>query len=244
MTRDHSAGRRRARALTDGAAASRGTPPAARRTSEWASARKRRECELQRLRCCKGLFCFGDGPDHDDSSGPGVGDLRHVDQVNAPDREPRPTPGRRGRCVLKKTGADRFSARFGRCGPHRPYAEIIGVRVRVRFVDLVSCVCRQSESHVRPKKCARRSKRQIVLAQMQDRAVRGCSDVCAIVYGPQFPVPLGSLLQNIQDRELWCRFEGFVAELDDVNSSGEGGIDEVGEVALEGAGISAQVELR
>src|SRR5947209_1776516 len=55
---------------------------------------------------------------------------------------------------------------------------------------------------------------------------------------------LGDLAEDSENFELLPALEGLVPKLDDVDASGERRVDEVGEVALTGAGIGAEVELR
>ena len=186
----------------------------------------------------------GDRADDDDPSRSRFDDLLHIRQVDATDREPGSASGRRGGRVLHESGADRSTSRFRRGGPDGSHTEIIGVRVSYGAVDLVGRVSRQPKGHSGAEKRACCRKWQIVLAEVQDGAARGRGDVSAVVDRPQFAVALGGFFQNVQDAELGCRLDCFVAKLNDVDTPAERGVDELGELALAGAGISAQVQLR
>lgn len=196
------------------------------------------------MRSRKGIFRFCDSTDHDNSLGTGFDNLLHIGQINSTYCEPDFLFGNRGRCIVEKVGADRFSPWFGRRGPDRANAKITEIGVSARRIDLFSHVSRKADNYLRSDHCASSSERQIVLTQMQNRAGGGYRQIRPVIDSPQLPMSLGRLSQNFQNAQLGSRFEDFLSELNDVNSSGEGGIDELREVALSSAGIGAEVELR
>ncbi|MCY1312142.1 hypothetical protein D9M70_625370 [compost metagenome] len=55
-------------------------------------------------------------------------------------------------------------------------------------------------------------------------------------------MPSGGLTEYFEEVQLFSRLNGLVPELDDVHATGEGGVDEVGEVAALLAGIRAEVQ--
>lgn len=197
----------------------------------------------QGLRGLEGLLRVSDRSDDDDASGSRFDDLLHISRIDATDREPGSASRRHGGCVFHKAGADRGTSRLRGRGPDRSHAEVIGFRVSYGTVDLVGRVSRQTQSHAGAEKRACRWKRQIVLAEVQDRAARGGGDVNAVVDRPQFAVAFGGFFQNVQEAELGSRFECFVAKLNDVDTTAECGVDEFGEIALAGTGIRAEVQL-
>lgn len=208
------------------------------------SARQSGERCPQGLRGLEGLLRVSDRADDDNSSGSRLDDLLHIRRIDATDREPGSASRRHRGGILHESGADRGTSRLRGRGPDRSHAEVIGFRVSYGTVDLVGRVRRKTQSHSGAEKRASRWKRQIVLAEVQDRAARGRRDVSAVVDRPQFAVALGGFVQNVQDAEMGCCFECFVAKLNDVDTPAECGVDELGEVALAGTGIRAEVQLR
>lgn len=206
--------------------------------------RKRWECLPQRLRSRKGIFRFCDSTDHGNSLGTGFDNLLHIGQINSTNCEPDFFLGNRSRCIMEKVGADRFSSRFGRRSPDRANAKITEIRIGVRRIDLFGRVSREAENHLRSDHCASSNERQIVLTQMQNRTGGSYRQIRPVIDSPQLPMSLGRISQNFQNAELSSRFDAFISELNDVNSSGEGGIDELRKVALASPNIGAEVELR
>lgn len=207
------------------------------------SGRKSRKRCPQGLRGLEGVLGVRDRSDDDDASSPRLNDLLHIRQIDATDREPgSASRSDRGR-IVHEFDADRVTSRLRRCSPDGSHAEIVGFGVRTGSVDLVGRVSRQPKGHSGTEKRACRGKRQIVLAEVQDRASRTRRDVGAVVDGPQLAVPLGGILQNLQDAQLGRRFECFVAKLNDVDTPAECGVDEVGEVTLAGTSIRAEIQL-
>src|SRR4029453_3265404 len=76
----------------------------------------------------------------------------------------------------------------------------------------------------------------------EHRSPGNTGNIGAVVDRPQPPVPLGHVMQNLQDLKLLASLERRVAKLDDVYAALERGVDEVFKIALAFAGISAQVE--
>ena len=83
---------------------------------------------------------------------------------------------------------------------------------------------------------------------MQHVRAGGERDVGAVVHREQRTVPGAGVGQHLEGRQLVARLERsvgpLVAELDDVDATGEGGVGELGEVATTAAGVGAEVEPR
>jgi hypothetical protein len=77
--------------------------------------------------------------------------------------------------------------------------------------------------------------RQVVLAEVQHVRAGGERDVGAVVHGEQRAVPGAGLGQHLERGQLVARLERavgtLVAELDDVDATGERGVGELREVA-------------
>lgn len=82
----------------------------------------------------------------------------------------------------------------------------------------------------------------VALAEVQDVGADGVRDVGAVVDREELAVAAGALGEDPQVFEFLTGFHALVAELDDVDAAGEGGVEELGEVALPLACVRAQVE--
>ena len=86
---------------------------------------------------------------------------------------------------------------------------------------------------------------------MQHVRPGGARDVGAVVDGQQSAVPARRVPENLQRRQLLARLHGpealfadraLVAQLDEVDTSGQRRVGELGKVAALAAGIGAEVE--
>ncbi len=86
---------------------------------------------------------------------------------------------------------------------------------------------------------------------MQHVGPGGASDIGAVVDGQQRAVPAGRIGQHLQRRQLVAGLQrtqpllagrALVAQLDDVDPTGQRGVGEFGQVAGVTPGIGAQVE--
>ena len=83
---------------------------------------------------------------------------------------------------------------------------------------------------------------QVALAEVQHGGTGDRGDVGAVVHRPQGAVAFGRIAEHGEQLELGGRLEPLVAQLDDVDAAREGGVDELGEVALPVAGVGAEVQ--
>ena len=79
---------------------------------------------------------------------------------------------------------------------------------------------------------------------MQDVGVGGEGEVGAVVDRQQRPVAPRGPAQHREGGELVARLEALLAQLDDVDAAAQRRVGELGEIALRGAGVGAQVEPR
>jgi hypothetical protein len=87
---------------------------------------------------------------------------------------------------------------------------------------------------------------EVVLPEVQHVGVRGQRDVGPVVDGEQGAVPRAHLGEHLQSSQLVPCLQRpvgpLVAQLHDVDPTGEGGVDELGEIAAVAAGVGAEVE--
>ena len=87
---------------------------------------------------------------------------------------------------------------------------------------------------------------------MQHVGTRGKRDVGAVVDRNEGAVTAGRVGEHVERGQLGAGLQcpealladrALVAQLDDVHAAGQGGVDELGQVAALPAGVSAQVEV-
>lgn len=193
-------------------------------------------------RAAGGVVGVGDGTHHDDSFGTRRDHLVDVGQIDAADREPWPAGSEAGR-IADEFGADRGTTGFGRRRPDGAHAEV-GEMLRLRGRrHLVGGM--RGQADVRPglHDVPRQLSGKVLLPEMEHGSAGEGGDIGAVVDRPQRPVARRGLGEDLQKRQLLASLERLVPQLDDVDSAGEGGVDELGEVALTVAGVGAEVEL-
>lgn len=191
----------------------------------------------------RGVIGLGDRPHHDHTLRTGGDDLLDGGLVDTADREPRPRRSGIGR-VADEIETDPGAAGLRRRRPHRADAEIVQVGRGDRGVHLLDAVGGEPDRRLRADDGPGDRDGQILLTEVQHRSLGDQGDVGAVVDRPELPVPGGDLGEDGQDFELLAALQGLVPQLDDVDASGERRVHEVGEVALTGAGVGAEVELR
>lgn len=211
-----------------------------------ANRRKGRERGAQPPRALGGVVRLGDRSHDDHAFGSRRDHFADVRVVYASDGEPR--PGRGGAHdavsgVADEAGADAGTPRLGRGRPDRTDAEVVQPVGSDRSIHLLRRVRGETESRPLSDDGAGDIRGEVLLPEVQDRRTGDPGDVGPVVDGPQRAVPRRDLAQHAEDPELLATFQGLVPQLDDVHTAGVGGVDEVGEVALAGAGIGAEVEL-
>ena len=141
-------------------------------------------------------------------------------------------------------------ARLGRGGPARADAEVVDILVD-RGVHLCAVVGRAADQRAGPDDVAGHREREVVLPEVQHVGPRGASDVGPVVDGQQGPVAarrVGEYLQRgqlgagLQRAEALLTDGALVPQLDDVDSAGQRGVDELGEVTALATRIGAQVQ--
>lgn len=193
-----------------------------------------------------GVVGVGDRTHHHDAGGAGGDDLVHGVVIDPADRE----PGTRGAVsgVGVRGGAHQLEAdagppRLGGRRPHRTDAEVAEVGLGTGGAQLRAVVGGQAEGDAVAEDPARLRAGEVPLAEMQHGGAGGRRDVGAVVHRPEPAVPLGDLTEDAEELELLGGLEVLVAELDDVDATGVGGVDEGREVSAVAAGIGADVEL-
>ncbi len=110
-----------------------------------------------------------------------------------------------------------------------------------------------ADQRVRPDDLAGHVQRKVALAQVQHIGTGRAGDVSAVVDREQGTVPVGRVLEDLARGQLVTRLEwpealltdrSFVAQLDDVHSTGQGGVDELGQVAPLTARVGTQIQPR
>lgn len=205
--------------------------------------REDRKRRAQAPGAARGVIGLGDRPHKDQALRTSGNDLLDGGLIDAADREPRPRRGGIGR-VADKVETDPGAARLRRRRPDRSDAEVVQIGRGDRGVDLLDAVSGEPDRRSCTDDSPRDRDGQILLTEVQHRSPGDQGDVGAIVDRPELPVPGRDLGEDREDFEFLAALEGLVPKLDDVDASGERGVHEVGEVALAGAGIGAEVELR
>lgn len=205
--------------------------------------REDRERRAQAPGAARGVIGLGDRPHHHDAPRAGGDDLLDGGLVDAADREPRPGRGGIGR-VADQVETDTGAAGLGRRRPDRADAEVVQICGCDRGIDVLDAVGGEPDRRSCTDDGPRDRDRQVFLAEVQHRGPGDQGDIGAIVDRPELSVPGRDLSEDGEDFEFLAALEGLVPKLDDVDASGERGVHEVGEVALTGAGIGAEVELR
>ena len=109
----------------------------------------------------------------------------------------------------------------------------------------------QADQRVRPDDLARHVQRQVALPQMQHVGAGRAGDVGAVVDREQGAVPAGRVGEDLARGQLVARLERaeplltgrpLVAQLDDVDPTGQGGIGELGQVAAFTPRVGAQIQ--
>src|SRR5690625_6678822 len=83
---------------------------------------------------------------------------------------------------------------------------------------------------------------EVPLADVEDVGAGQEGYIGPVVDGEQLPVPLGCILEHLEGRDLGTGLEGLVAQLDDVDAAGVGGVEELGKIALSAPGIGRSEE--
>lgn len=207
---------------------------------------QRRQSLAQPPRRLGRVVGLGDRAHHDDPAGACRDDLVDGVVVDPADREPRaprPTePVGLGSGAYELQAGGRTSGLGGR-GPHRPHAEVAEPALGAGGGQLRRVVGGQAERDVVADDAARVRAGEVALAEVQHRRPGRRGDVGPVVDRPQPAVPLGSRAQDAEQLELLGRLDGLVAQLDDVDPTGVGRVDEGGEVAAVAAGVGADVQL-
>lgn len=189
---------------------------------------------------------FGDRPYDDHAFGSGGDHLADVGVVDPSDGEPRPgraSAGFLSSGVADEVGTDGGPTGLGRGRPDGPDAEVVQAVSAERGIDLFRGVSGEADDRLLSDDSACDVRGEVFLPEVEDRRAGDAGDVRAVVDRPQLPVPGCDLGKHVEDFELLAALDGLVAQLDDVDTAGVGGVDEVGEVALAGAGVGAEVEL-
>jgi len=109
----------------------------------------------------------------------------------------------------------------------------------------------QADQRVRPDDLAGHARRQVALAQVQHIGAGRAGNIGAVVDREQGTVPAGRIGKGLAGGQLVACLERaeppltgrpLVAQLDDVDPAGQGGIDELGQVAALTARVGAQVQ--
>jgi hypothetical protein len=95
---------------------------------------------------------------------------------------------------------------------------------------------------MRPEDPARHWHRQVILTQVQHWGVGGQSHVCAIVDREQPAVLLAGAGEHFQQTEFLARLESLLAQLHDVHSGTEHGVEELRQIAPGPPGAGAQIQ--
>lgn len=201
----------------------------------------RREGGAQSPRTVGGVVGLGDRPDDDYALGARCDDLVDVRQVDAADGEPRARrAGARG--VADEFCSDGGAAGLGGGRPDRSDAEVVEVVRDGGDVDLLGGVSGLADHGLQPDDRAGEAFGKILLTEVEHGGSRDPGDVGAVVDGPERAVAGSRFGEDAEQFELLSTFQGLVPQLDDVDAAGVRGIHEVGEVALTGASVGAEVE--
>ena len=194
-------------------------------------------------RAVGGVVRLGDRPDDDHPLGAGRHDLLDVRQVDAADREPRACRGD-ARGMADEPGPDGGAPGLGRGRPDRPDAEVVEIVRAGGGVDLLGGVGGHADEHARSDDPAGKTGGKVLLTEVQHGGAGDLCDVGAIVDGPEPAVTGGRVREDAQQIELLATLQRLVPQLDDVDAARERGIHEIGEVALTGSSVGAEVEAR
>lgn len=188
-----------------------------------------------------GVVGVGDRPHHDDPPRTGIHHLADGARIDAADREPR---ARRAslRREPDQLGSHGRASGLRRRGPHRPDAEVAEIGSGDGGIHLCSGVGGPADRRLRSDDRARGGRRQVLLSEVQHRGTGQAGDVGAIVDRPEPAVLCSDLGQGHEKLELFAAFQRLVPQLHDVDAAPICGGDEVGEVALAGARVCAEVE--
>ncbi len=197
------------------------------------------------LRRFGGMLGVGDCSHDDYSRCTGIHHLVDVTEVDTADREPgeravaRPSLLAR---VSHEFEADRGAAGFGRSGPDRTDAEVVQSVGGQSGIDLPRAVTGQADRCRRIDKVSGRSEGQIELPDVEHRGLRQHRDVRPIVHRPEPTVAVSHRSKRLEQLEFPRCFDVLIAQLDDVDTATESGIQKVSEVPLLRSGVRAQVE--
>jgi hypothetical protein len=194
------------------------------------------------------IICLGDRPYDDDSARTSSQNVVEPVQVEATDGEPRPRSGncRRSqpRRLVEQVQPRSRSAGFGRRGPDRPDAEVVKVRIGDCGGQLRIVVSRESNASVRTDDASYSVHGQIPLTNVKHRRARDSGEVGTVIDRPQRAVASGCVGDDLQRRELFSCLEMLLAQLYDVDTRRQHGVEELAQVTLATAPIDAQIKAR
>ena len=204
-----------------------------------------REAGEQTLSGIRRVVGVGDRAHHHYPGGAGVDDLVDVAEVDAADGEPGAQAADggalRGR-IAQQVGSHRCAARFRWRSPDRTDTEIVEVIGGDGGIHLLGGVGGQAD----PRSCTEQSagggQRQVGLADMKNRRAGEAGDIRSVIDRPEPGVTVGDRAQNLEIVKFLGRVDILIAQLDDVDPAGEGGIHEVGEIAAIFSGIGAEIQ--
>src|SRR5699024_2562159 len=192
--------------------------------------------------CC-GIFCVGYRTHYHCAFRSRFPDLVEAGAARDP-ADGEPGFARLGGHFGQQLGAHGPPAGFRRSLPHRADAEGVDLAVGFGGLRLVPRMGGAAEDHIVSEHGPGLSAGEVPLADVEDGGAGQEGDIGPVVDGEQLPVPPGCILERLEGRDLGTGLEGLVAQLDDVDAAGVGGVKELGKIALSAPGIGARVEAR